>query len=839
MGSNKKRKKPFYLSLWLWIPVGLLVVGAGIGAFWLLAILQPYMQKAATFDLDKVGELPSASIIYDRKGRVIGQIYMQNRYVVPLEELPDHLQEAVMAQEDARFRSHAGVDFVGTTRAAWHNWVAGGVTQGGSTITQQLSRNTFGLFERTYERKLIEMFLAMRVEQEFSKDEILEHYLNLIYLGRGYYGVEAASRGYFGKHASELNVSESAALAGMIASPENREPWGDWESFNANRERVLNRMRELGFLSGKELREAVKNVPQVIERVPIRSQSYVLDYVRQQVIREVGSSEAATSEGFHVYTTIDLDIQKAAMEALDKQLSAIEERPGYEHETPAQYAKYREEALASAKTVFIPEDDDDQFNPHEHVRPPDYLQGAAVVLHNETGGILALAGGRNFSHSEYNRAVQARRPAGTAFTPFVYAAAFQKGIFPGTLFEDNVIDNREVMIGGESGILGEWGAESVENEYEGKIPARFALVKGKNAATVRVGFETGLDTVREVARRAGINSPLSDFPKTFLGESDVTPLELTLAYSNFANNGWHAYKAQIIDHILDNEGNEVYRTTVNRQKALDAPISYQVHSCLKDVLEEGTAKAAREQLGLADFPGGGKTGTAYNFTDLWFLGYSSDVTAGVWAGFDKPRPVYSGAFSKQVVMPAWVDIMNAAVQVHPPTEISEPGGLERVETCMMSGELATPQCYETRLLENGRRQQWRSTYIEFTTQEQKPGKQCSYHTGRGLTLHEVLNRRSGEAGDAPRPEPVIREKLPPVAMKSMTIVNLDVDPYSSVQPNKKAADRKSDYEKTSIELPRKKILKAQPVGPLEREMQRRGNDWRLDRPGRLDLDNIE
>jgi penicillin-binding protein 1A len=473
---------------------------------------------------------------------------------------------------------------------------------------------------------------------------------------------------------------------------------------------------------------------------------------------------------------------------------------------------------------------------------PDYLQGAAVVLNNRTGGILALVGGRDFSHSEYNRAIQAQRPAGTAFTPLVYATAFQMGMFPGERVEDNVIDNREVMIGGQEGILGEWGAESASNRYEGKIPARFALVKGKNAATVRVGFKAGLENVREMARRSGIDSSLSEFPKTFLGESGVTPLELTLAYTNYANNGKHPARAQIIDHINDNDGNRVFQSSNQMRTALDAPIAYQMHSCLKDVLEEGTGAAARDELGLAEFDGGGKTGTAYNFTDLWFLGYNSEITCGVWAGFDKPKPIFQGAFSKDIVLPVWVDIMNVASQVYDPQPLPKPAGLERIETCLMSGELATQdQCYETRILPNGQQQRWRSTYMEYATQEQKPTKLCSYHLKRGMTLPEFLGERDGSDSAAPRPEPVIREQLPPVHVKSMTVVNLERDPYSSVSP-KDIDERKEDLQRadpTRVKVEQKKILRAQPVGPLEREMQENSDRFRLNRPGALDVNDLE
>ena len=264
---------------------------------------------------------------------------------------------------------------------------------------------------------------------------------------------------------------------------------------------------------------------------------------------------------------------------------------------------------------------------------PEYLQGSVVVLDNATGGILALAGGRDFSHSAYDRALSARRPAGSAFKPLVYAAAFEKGFSPGTMLEDAVIDNRQVMIGGVTGILGEWGPERVDNKYEGAISARTALVMSKNAATVRLGMKTGINPVMALAKQAGIESPLRPFPATYLGSSDVTLMEMTLANTIFPNGGWRPGKAFLIQKIEEKAGKVIFQAAPTKVKVVKATTAYEVHSCLSEVLERGTADTVFTDLGVKKLPLGGKTGTAYNFTDAWFLGYSSAVTCGVWAGF--------------------------------------------------------------------------------------------------------------------------------------------------------------------------------------------------------------
>src|ERR1700736_3633874 len=356
------------------------------------------------------------------------------------------------------------------------------------------------------------------------------------------------------------------------------------------------------------------------------------------------------NEGFKIHTTIDGDLQKIAEESLRKSLDRAEQHVGYDHQTFGEYAVRFKQAKSSGTASSQP--------------APDYLQGAVVGIDNETGGILVLVGGRDFEHNQYNRALQAKRPAGTAMLPFVYAAAFEQGMFPGTLVEDSPLDNRAVMIGGMTGILGEWGPESAGNRYEGTMTARQALAKSKNGATVRHGMDAGLDEVLQLCRTAGIRSTLRPYPATLLGSSEVTLAELALAYTIFPNGGSRPIAPHILERIEERDGTvwHAQRESSSRQNVIKPETAYEVHSCLADALETGTGKAAHSQYGLKKIPAvAGKTGTAYDFTDALFAGYDSNFTCAVWAGFDKSQKIYRGAFGRELALPVWGDIMTPAV----------------------------------------------------------------------------------------------------------------------------------------------------------------------------------
>src|SRR4051812_32438672 len=638
--SNHGFYRPWYKRPFFYIPLACCAaIAGGIGIYFSL-VASDLRAQAAQFDLTQLEQMESASVILDRNEKIFGQIYVENRETVPYDQLPRDLVNAVVAVEDNKFYQHGGYDLSGIVRAALKNFTAGHVRQGASTITQQLARNSFALKERTFRRKLLEIALSKRIEERFGKQKIMELYLNRIYFGGGLYGAEAASRGYFGKPAKDMTLSECATLAGLIKSPNRLSPWSDRNASRDARNLALARMRDLGFISKERCETAQAEEIATGSRQSAQGQTYAVDYIRQQVIAAVGW-DRAMNEGYRIHTTIDAEMQSAGEESLRKHLAEVEQRPGYNHTTYEPYAT----RFKSAKQLAVP----------NQAVAPDYLQGALIALDNQTAGILVLVGGRDFEHNQYDRALQARRPAGTAIKPFVYAAAFENGLFPGSLVEDSALDNRAVMIGGTTGILGEWGPESEENRYEGPMTARQALVKSKNGATVRIGMTVGVDPVIQLCRNAGIRSPLRPFPATFLGSSEITLAELALAYTIFPNGGWRAKSPRILDRIEEKDGTIVWQSPQDRsrQPVVKPETAYEVHSCLVDALDSGTGRAAGEKFGLKKFPAAGKTGTAYDFTDALFAGYDSSITCAVWAGFDKPQKIYRGAFGSDIALPIW------------------------------------------------------------------------------------------------------------------------------------------------------------------------------------------
>ncbi len=752
---------------WFYLPVAVVATLSVFLTVFIFSLTAELKAQARTFDLNKLEQMESASVILDRNGKIFGQIYVENRETVPYEQLPADLINAVVAVEDAKFYQHHGYDLLGIIRAALKNFTAGHVRQGASTITQQLARNSFSLKERTFRRKLLEIFLSQRIEDQFGKQKIMELYLNRIYFGGGLYGAEAAARGYFAKPAREMSLAECATLAGLIKSPNRLSPWTDRANSREVRDFALDRMRDLGFISRERCAAARAEQIAIGNRQNAQGQTYAVDYIRQQVIAAVGWNRAM-NEGFRIRTTIDVDLQKAAEDSLRTHLEAIEQRPDYNHQTYAAYAASFKKAKANATMSDQP--------------TPEYLQGAIIGLDNASGDIMVLAGGRDFEHNQYNRALQARRPAGTAMLPFVYAAAFEKGMYPGSLVEDSPLDNRAVMIGGTTGILGEWGPESSDNRYEGAMTARQAMAKSKNGATVRIGMDAGVDAVLQLSTSAGIRSQLRHFPATFLGSSEITLAELALAYTIFPNGGWRPNAPHILDRIEEKDGTLVWDAKQEniRKLVMKPETAYEVHSCLVDALQSGTGKAAFTQFGLKKIPAAGKTGTAYDFTDALFAGYDSNFTCAVWAGFDKPQKIYRGAFGRELALPVWVDIMNAAAQSYPPREIKQPSNLKQIEICSRSGLLATDKCYDAVKMPSGDTVQRRSTYMEIATLSQAPTEPCNVHGEPRARL-----AREFGSGDLPRAALAVNlSEITPVVIRSPTLL-ADKDPYNSLKPTLK------------------------------------------------------
>jgi penicillin-binding protein 1A len=817
-------REPWYKRPEFYVPITVIAfVLGGIGIYVSMNVAD-LKNEAGAFDLNRMEQMESASVILDRNGKIFGQIYVENRQTISYDQIPHDLVDAVIAVEDARFYQHHGYSLGGILRASLKNLTAGRVRQGASTITQQLARNSFALKAKTFRRKLEEIFLARRIEDSFNKQKIMELYLNRIYFGGGLYGAEAAARGYFGKPAREMTLEECATLAGLIKSPNRFSPWTDKAASREARNYALIRMRDQGFIDAAKCSEAQGRELVIGNRQNAQGQNYAVDYIRQQVINAVGW-DRAMNEGFKIHTTIDGDLQKVAEESLRKSLDKAEQHPGYDHQTYAEYAASFRKAKSNGTASAQP--------------APDYLQGAVVGIDNESGGILVLVGGRDFEHNQYDRALQAKRPAGTAMLPLVYATAFEQGMYPGSLVEDSPLDNRAVMIGGMTGILGEWGPESADNRYEGAMTARQALAKSKNGATVRIGMDAGLDDVLELCKTAGIRSTLRPYPATFLGTSEVTLTELALAYTIFPNAGWRPAAPHILEKIEEKDGTVwIAQRETKNQTVIKPETAYEVHSCLVDALENGTGKTARTEFGLKKFPAAGKTGTAYDFTDALFAGYDSKFTCAVWAGFDKPQKIYRGAFGRELAMPVWVDIMNVEAEHSPPQEIKRPPGLKDVEICSRSGLLATDKCYDTVKGPTGDAVRKRTTYMEIATAAQMPTEPCNVH---GEPRARIVADTQPAEPEAPRAEPAANlTQVQPIALKGPVLIAQN-DPYNSVRDTAKVEtvnpDRppnvagKTDNDETQTERTdtpdpiiqnakreaQKPILRAVPVEPTPEE----------------------
>jgi membrane peptidoglycan carboxypeptidase len=777
-GWKRRRRRPFFLRPWFYWPAGIAGLALVLGwAGWVYFSTQ-FERRAAEFDLTQLERMEAASIIYDRDGKELGKVFIQNRNPVSLDKISPMMVKAVVAAEDNKFFEHNGVDYMGVLRAAMTNYRRGKISQGASTVTQQLARNSFELRERTYQRKLVEMFLARRIEERFSKAKIMELYLNRVYFGSGFYGVEAAARGYFGRNAKDLTSGQCAMLAGLLRSPQLLSPWNNKEGATLARNFVLKRMREQGLISGAEYKEQIGLPLYVMKRTNPFKVSYAIDYIRQQAVAALGYRRVMNG-GFRIYTTLDSKLQRAAEQSLRETLSRTEGHPGYAHVT---YEAYR-------KSVQPIEEELNRGNALIKMPEPKYLQGAVLALENSTGGVLAMVGGRDFKHSEYNRATMARRPVGTAFTPFVFAAAYEKGIFPGEVVEDGCIDNRYVMVGGDSGILGEWGVERAENEYEGPIPAREALAKGKNAAVVRLGLRTGLDQVQKVAASAGIASSLRNYANAFLGSSELTLEELTLAYTIYPNGGVRAKRPHIIEKIENADAKPIFKAEPEIVKAISPEAAWQVNEGLEDVLRLGVGSVAFSQFGLKDMPVGGKTGTAYNFTDTYFFGYNSSVTCGVWVGFDRPTRIYRGAFGKDLALPVWTKIMNIAAEQMPAVKLPKPDSLKPAEICRQSGLLATPKCAR----EGSPAQVGHGTLTEYGTEAQLPKIRCDIH-GAGVRNYA---REYGQEEWPRAAAAVDLSTVRPVAVAEPTLLGLN-DVYGSVRA---AAERFDDAIPVARALP--------------------------------------
>jgi penicillin-binding protein 1A len=660
----------------------------GAGLLVVLVVVLVYGFWASGYDIAQVKEMPQRSTVFDRNGQLYSRLQGENRIVVKRSEVSGNFVEALLAREDTRFFSHRGVDPIGIVRAVVRNLSAGSAREGASTLTQQLARNTFGLSAKTAHRKLLEAFLAARIEQHYGKDEILEHYMNRIYFGAGVYGIETAAQAYFGKPAKSLSLGEAALLAGIIRAPTYFSPRKNLKGAVRQRDQVLARLVKLGKISEKEAASA-KATPIVLTKRPrlMLQENYAMEAVRDEL--DTVLTEAQRDEGgMKIYTTIDPALQRAAEQALEAQLRKIEQRPGYAHPTRAQFVALSDE---------------------EKTRTP-YLQGAVVVIDNASGAVRAIVGGRDFGESPLNRAREARRQIGSTFKPFVYATAFRRGLLPGGSIDDGPIRRGEIE-GAPT-----WQPGNSDGTYRGLLPAEEGLVLSRNTMSVRVGQQATLPAITALAQACGFEA-VPKQPAIYLGAFEATLLEVTSAYSVFPNLGVRR-RPYVIERVLDQDGSRVPVALPGARAALDPGVCWEINNALTKAMERGTGASVKAE-GFTKVCAG-KTGTTNDYVDAWFVGYTSSLTCGVWVGLDLPKTIVSKGYGAALALPVWADVMAAAENY--PARTFAGVNTQRCQLCATSNALATDACERAH-----------TAYVAEVPASLAPRGACAQHRGRTLT----------------------------------------------------------------------------------------------------------
>ncbi len=772
---NNNPKRRFYKRKGLWIFLLICVlIGVG-GLMYLDHRMDPYRDRAKIYKMEEIDDVELPSLILDRKGAEIGRMFVENRAVIGIEEVPAILIDALLAQEDQRFFEHKGVDWVGVARAVYLNIKAGEVNQGASTITMQLARNAYDLKteatvrgESGIERKIVEAFLALRIEEFLNSEmpsedrrpakmKVLEYYLNRIPFGSGFYGVRSASLGYFGKEPKDLTIEECASMVACVKNPAGLTPLRYPKSNKKARDHVLNRMLAEGMITQADWARMTALDVTVNSRPLQRGTSHLYEKVAGLARVKVGL-EAMSRGDFKIYTTIDREAQREAEEALVEQLKSIEEVSGYRH---TRFDDYEGET----GTV------------------PDYLQGAVLMTDSRSGAVRAYVGGRDYSDSQFDFIEHGRRPMGTAFLPFIYSAGLASGWHPSTTVDDSPMDNRAVMVGGREGILGEWGMEVVNPRYEGRITSRRALSESKIAASVRLGREVGLEKVIEHARGFGVDfKDAKLLNRVFLGSEASSLREAVLAYSAFSQGGRMPATLRFIERIENGAGETIYGGRDGAEETrpvsgLDGAGAFQVHSMLRDVLRTGNLRNEEAKPGTDTFPGVAKTGTTNTFSDGWSLGYNGTVSLGIWVGFAQggKAPIYDGAFGKKLTYPAWARVMSAAESLFPGLEVPVPDSLELVGICERSGLLATPRyCYDRVETPEGERN-YRTVYREYLRKDRPKLGFCDVHGQGGVAIDEVLSSYGPDAVKSTHEETLA---VTPIRPQAPALIGSD--PYKSV-----------------------------------------------------------
>ena len=557
----------------------------------------------------------SATRLYADDGTLYAELFVEKRVPIPITEMPRHLKLAFVAIEDVRFYGHFGVDLRGIARAFYKNMLRKGKTEGASTITQQLARNLYLTPQKTYKRKIEEAVLAIQIERTYSKEEILNMYLNLIYLGEGAHGVESAAYTYFHKRAKDLVLGESAMLAAMTKSPSRLSPYKNPEKAMERKNIVLKKMYQAGFINNKEYTNATKTT---ITLAPFKAYEkktgYYIEYVKQALEEHVEDPQEIYTTGLNVKTPISLKMSDYAYEAIERGIQAYQKR-------------------------------------HPQAIPPEV---ALIAMEIKTGELKVLIGGRDFSVSPFNRAVQAKRQPGSSFKPIIYLTALEQGYTPDTMLRDAPISFTNPY----TGVV--WSPKNYGNEYHGDVTMRKALELSLNTATVRLLEKVGVENVIDMAKQLHINSNFEANLSLSLGTTEIAPIELAAAYATIARGG-NYIPPVAIKTIATIEGEEKYYEQALEEPIVLPEVAYALVDIMKGVIQRGTARAASKM----PYYLAGKTGTTDDFRDAWFIGYSPNLICAVWVGYDKKTNLAGKEAGATAALPIWIDFMSKALQYYP------------------------------------------------------------------------------------------------------------------------------------------------------------------------------
>jgi len=670
----------------------LLIIMGMVGVFCLILFLSrdlPSLEQLENYDPDLVTR------IYSADGKVLNELFVQKRVFIELDKIPDHMQHAVVSSEDRRFFDHWGLSMRSIARAVMINTLSLSYRQGFSTLTQQLARNLYKSvgFEDSILRKVKEMITAIQIERTYTKDEILEMYLNTVHFGHGTYGVEAATKRFFGKESSYLTIDESALLVGLLPAPASYSPIHHPEKAIRRRNTVLRLMRDQGYIGRGEHEESRSRTLETVLEVPKRGTApYFTEYVRRILEKEdTALGINIYRDGLKIYTTLDSRLQTVAEDAVLKTVKDDQDRLN------KRLYKNREEFENLAYLTIYEEDSikmmlSGEGKLYKDLRDKLLVQCAFVALDPNTGGILAMIGGRPDYHDQYNRAVQARRQPGSVFKPFVYTTALDNG-YPVTeqLLNQPVVLNIQNM----DGTWVKWKPQNYDGSTGGLTTFREGLRKSMNLISVRMVQQdiAPADQVKLTAKRMGINTDIRAVDAIALGTSEVFPIEMVSAYSALSNRGVYS-KPFAITKIEDRYGNIIKEYYPDRKEVLSEETAYLMTSLMQTVMDRGTGGSARWKYKF-NRPAAGKTGTTQGWSDAWFVGFTPQIAAGCWFGVDDFKvPLGPGQDGSRAALPAWARFMKAAHDTLelPVEKFNKPSGIEDIEICTVTKKMPLPAC---------------------------------------------------------------------------------------------------------------------------------------------------